>query len=91
MFAERPNGVDDLRFRSRLRELATPGQIQDSRLVLNRKLPSSRINEKVEQYAKEFVLCKVCKKPDTILKKEDHITMMKCTACGAKNPVRTKI
>ncbi len=74
-----------------LKELATPGNVDGPRLILGRKISSPLINDKIEQYAKEFVLCKVCKKPDTVLKKEDHITMMKCTACGAKNPVRTKI
>jgi len=74
-----------------LRELATPGNLDGPRLILGRKISSSPINVKIEQYANEFVLCPVCKKPDTILIKEERITMMKCTACGAKNPVRTKI
>jgi len=74
-----------------LKELASPGSIDGPRLILGRKISSSLINAKIEQYTNEFVLCPVCKKPDTILKKEERITMMKCTACGAKNPVRTKI
>ena len=74
-----------------LRELASPGSIDGPRLILGRKISSSLINAKIEQYTNEFVLCPVCKKPDTVLKKEERITMMKCTACGAKNPVRTKI
>jgi len=37
------------------------------------------------------VLCPECKKPDTQLKKEDRITTIKCSACGAKHPVRAKI
>lgn len=74
-----------------LKELASPGSIDGPRLILGRKISSSLINNKIEQYISEFVLCPVCKKPDTILKKEERITMMKCTACGAKNPVRTKI
>ena len=74
-----------------LRELASPGNLDGPRLILGRKIPSSLINEKIKQYAEEFVLCPVCKKPDTILTKEEKVTTMKCTACGAKNPVRTKI
>jgi len=61
------------------------------RLVLGRKLASSLINEKIKQYAELFVLCTECKKPDTQLKKEDRITTIKCTACGAKHPVKAKI
>ena len=74
-----------------LRELASPGSIDNQRLILGRKLPSSLINSKIEQYINGFVLCPECKKPDTILTKEEKITMIKCTACGAKRPVRAKI
>lgn len=73
------------------RELATPADIDGPRLVLGRKLAASTVNSKIEQYANDFVLCKICKKPDTILTKENKITFLKCQACGAKNPVRAKI
>ncbi len=74
-----------------LRELASPGNVDGPRLILGRKIPASLINEKIKQYAEEFVLCPICHKPDTILTKEERFTVMKCTACGAKNPVRSKI
>lgn len=75
-----------------LKELATPGEIKKSgALILGTKVPASRINEKVRQYANEFVLCFECGKPDTTLSKEDGITYMKCTACGARNVVKAKI
>lgn len=74
-----------------LRELATPGNVDGPRLILGRKIPASLINEKIKQYAEEFVLCPVCHKPDTILTKEERITTMKCTACGAKHPIAIKI
>ncbi|HLC58006.1 MAG TPA: translation initiation factor IF-2 subunit beta [Candidatus Nanoarchaeia archaeon] len=73
------------------RELATPGLIQDTRLILNRKLSSSSINEKLERYVKDFVLCPECKKPDTQLRKDNKVTTMKCMACGAKQPIKTRI
>jgi len=75
-----------------LKELATPGEVKKSgALILGTKIPASRINEKVRQYANEFVLCPECGKPDTTLAKEEGITYMKCTACGAKNVVKAKI
>ena len=75
-----------------LKELATPGEIKKSgALILGTKVPASRINEKVRQFANEFVLCSECGKPDTALVKEEGITYMKCTACGAKNVVKAKI
>ena len=75
-----------------LKELATPGEIKKSgALILGTKVPASRINEKIKQYANEFVLCSECGKPDTTIIKEDGMNYMKCTACGAKNIVKAKI
>ena len=75
-----------------LKELATPGEIKKSgALILGTKVPASRINEKIRQYANEFVLCLECGKPDTKIEKDGVLTYMKCTACGAKNIVKAKI
>lgn len=74
-----------------LRELAASGQKEGDRLVLNIKVQSAKINQKVEQYVKEFILCKACGKPDTELIKEDRLTFVHCLACGAKHPVRGKV
>src|SRR3989344_4232501 len=40
-----------------LKELATPGKVENERLILGRKLSSKFINEKIEKYVNEFVLC----------------------------------
>ncbi len=74
-----------------LKELATSGQKEGDRLVLNNKIPSEKINQKIEQYVKEFVICRECGKPDTELTKEDRLTFIHCLACGAKHSVRSKI
>lgn len=74
-----------------LKELAASGQKEGDRLVLNLKVPSAKINQKIEQYVKEFVLCKECGKPDTELIKQDRLTFIHCLACGAKHSVRSKI
>ncbi len=70
-----------------LKELAASGQKEGDRLILNIIVPSEKINQKIEQYAKEFVLCKECGKPDTEILKEDRLTYIHCLACGAKHPV----
>ena len=74
-----------------LKELATSGKIQGNRVVLQRKIPSKKINEKIADYAKEFVICKECKKPDTEIIKDKTFTFVHCLACGAKHSVRAKI
>ena len=74
-----------------LKELATSGQQEGERLVINSKIPSTKINNKIEEYVHEFVLCKECGKPDTEIKKEDRLSFVHCLACGAKHPVRGKV
>ena len=74
-----------------LKELAASGQREGDRLILNIKVPSAKINQKIEEYAQEFVICRECKKPDTELVREDRITFIKCLACGARHSVRSKI
>lgn len=73
-----------------LKELAASGQREGEKLVLNKKVPSSKINQKIEEYVKEFVTCKECGKPDTELIKESgkRITLIHCLACGAKHSVK---
>lgn len=73
------------------RELASPGILESDRLILARKTLSSKINEKIADYVKEFVICKECKKPDTELIKQDNFMFLHCLACGAKHSVRAKI
>jgi len=73
------------------KELATPGRIEKERLILNGKINSGRVNEKIELYVKEFVLCHECKKPDTEIISEKGIKFKHCLACGAKYPIKSKI
>jgi len=74
-----------------LRELATSGKIEGNRVVLQTKIPSTKINEKIQQYVNEFVFCKECGKPDTELVKQGTFMFVHCLACGAKHSVRAKI
>ena len=70
------------------RELATSGKIDNNRLILNTKAPSAKVNEKVQLYSKEFVLCNECKKPDTEILSEKGVKLKHCLACGAKSPIK---
>lgn len=73
------------------RELAAPAKIDGDRLILTKKVVSSKINEKIKSYVDEFVICKECKKPDTQLEKQGDFLFVRCLACGAKHSVRAKI
>jgi translation initiation factor 2 subunit 2 len=74
-----------------LKELATPGEIKNNLLIFGTKVSAAKINEKIERYAREYVLCKECHKPDTKIIKEGGFTFLKCTACGARQPIKSKI
>jgi len=37
----------------------------------------------------EYVTCKVCKSPETILEKDNRIFFLHCEACGAVKSVST--
>jgi len=73
-----------------LRELATPGDIKGNFLVLGRKISASMINQKISQYARLYVICTECGKPDSQLIKEGEIEFLKCLACGSKHPIKGK-
>lgn len=70
------------------KELAVYGRIDGNRLILKTKLNSARVNEKVEKYAKEFVICPVCGKPDTEMVSGKGMRHKHCLACGAKSPIK---
>lgn len=74
-----------------LKELATSGKVENNRLIFNTKLNSAKVNEKIQQYACEFVICDECKKPDTEIVSEKGIKYKHCLACGAKHPIKSKI
>ncbi|HDI03065.1 MAG TPA: translation initiation factor IF-2 subunit beta [Candidatus Pacearchaeota archaeon] len=71
------------------KELASQAIVEQNRLILNRKLNAKMVNEKIELYVKEFVICPECKKPDTELIKEKRFVFLHCLACGAKHSVRS--
>ncbi|MEM5814521.1 MAG: translation initiation factor IF-2 subunit beta [Candidatus Aenigmatarchaeota archaeon] len=70
------------------KELAAPGSTDGTRASFQGRLSYRMLVGKLELYAKEYVICKVCGRPDTKLVKEGRIDQMKCEACGARSPVR---
>ena len=74
-----------------LKELAAAGNKDGERFILNKKVPSKKINQKIEEHAKEFVICQECKKPDTEITKEGRMHFLHCLACGAKHPIQSKV
>jgi translation initiation factor 2 subunit 2 len=73
------------------RELASTAEQSNQLIIFGSKVPASKINEKLEQYAQEFVFCRECNKPDSKLNKEGDIYYFKCQACGARYTFTSKI
>ncbi|MFB6114823.1 MAG: translation initiation factor IF-2 subunit beta [Candidatus Nanohalobium sp.] len=68
-------------------ELGTAGHIEGDELVLNGEFRRGKVNEKVHKYADEYLYCPECDRPDTVIKKEKGVEILKCQACGARTPI----
>ena len=73
------------------RELATTAEQVNALVIFGSKMSASKINDKIQAYADEFVICKECGKPDSKLNKEGDVYYFKCQACGARYTFTSKI
>lgn len=69
------------------KELGIQGEVKGERAVFSRKVSSKDVNAKIEKYAKLYVLCEKCGKPDTELDEEGNKAFVRCLACGDKREV----
>jgi len=70
------------------KETASPVHSDGQRGIFQSKLQQRILQGKLENYIKEYVICKECKKPDTKLTKDGNITILRCEACGARATVK---
>lgn len=75
-----------LRFLSR--EMATAGNVDGVRAIFQGKFPRDTFERLIKRYTEEFVICPICKRPDTKIVKEKRFHFLICEACGAKSSVR---
>jgi len=75
-------------FKYILKELASPGVIDGSRVIFGRKLSSEMVNEKLKKFSDNFVICPECGKPETKIEKHEGVVFLRCSACGAKSNVK---
>ncbi len=69
------------------KSLAVPGSMKDNELWLQGKVSEFMLNQRIEDYAKAYVLCQSCGKPDTSLQKSERFLLLKCEACGARRSI----
>lgn len=70
-----------------LREMGTAGSRADGRLTLSGIFSTEELDSAIQKYVDQYVICKVCHLPDTILVREQRTEFLKCEACGAKYSV----
>ncbi|AGI47391.1 putative translation initiation factor aIF-2, beta subunit [Thermoplasmatales archaeon BRNA1] len=70
-----------------LKELGTPGSIEDRRVVFKAKLRVQDIDERVRDYTETYVICSECGRPDTHMEKDGRTFVLVCEACGARRPI----
>ncbi|RUS21050.1 domain found in IF2B/IF5-domain-containing protein [Endogone sp. FLAS-F59071] len=69
-------------------ELGTSGSVDGSqRLVIKGRFQQKQIENVLRRYIVEYVTCKTCKSPDTILTKDQRLYFVQCESCGSTRSV----
>jgi translation initiation factor 2 subunit 2 len=70
------------------REMATAATVQESRAIFQGRFRQDTFERLIQRYMDNFVICPVCKRPDTKIVKEKRLSFIICDACGAKSSVQ---
>ncbi|WFD32035.1 translation initiation factor eIF-2 beta subunit [Malassezia sp. CBS 17886] len=69
-------------------ELGTVGSVDGAqRLVIRGRFQPKQIENVLRRYIVEYVTCRTCRSPRTLLTKENRIYFLKCMACGSQRSV----
>lgn len=69
-------------------ELGTIGSVDGTqRLVIRGRFQPKQIENVLRRYITEYVICKTCKRPETLLSKKDRIFFVTCEKCGSQRSV----
>lgn len=69
-------------------EMATAAASQGSRVVFQGKFSPDTFERLLQRYMETYVVCPVCKRPDTKVVKEKRLSFLVCEACGAKSSIK---
>jgi len=70
-----------------LREFGTMGSNDAQQLLMKGQFRPSQIQEKFEDFLRQFVICPECGRPDTRILQEMRVNFLKCEACGSRHPL----
>src|SRR5881409_847414 len=71
------------------KEMATAGSFESGKGYFQGKFSRETINRLVEAYTNRFVICPVCKRPDTKVERKERLSFLVCEACGARSSILT--
>jgi translation initiation factor 2 subunit 2 len=71
------------------KELATAATTDGTRAIFQGVFKVESMNRLLNIYTQRFVICPVCKRPDTKMDRQERYTFLTCEACGARSSVST--
>ncbi len=71
-------------------EMATLANFDGTRAVFQGRFNYDTVRNLLEIYTEKYVVCPVCKRPDTRIVRERRLWFLQCEACGAKSSIGTK-
>jgi len=71
-------------------EMATLSWFDGTRVIFQGVFRVDSIRNLLEVYTKRYVVCPVCKRPDTRMVREKRLWFLQCDACGAKSSIGEK-
>ena len=70
------------------REMATAATYHESRAIFQGKFGRESFERLLLRYMESYVICPICKRPDTRLLKEKRLSFLVCNACGARSSTK---
>jgi len=71
------------------KEMATAGSYEGGKGYFQGKFSRETINRLVGVYTNRFVICPVCRRPDTKVERRERLSFLVCEACGARSSILT--
>jgi translation initiation factor 2 subunit 2 len=70
-------------------EMATLATFDGTRAVFQGRFRYDTVRNLLEIYTEKYVVCPVCKRPDTRIVRERRFWFLQCEACGARSSIGT--
>ena len=68
-------------------ELATAASLDGARAIFQGRFDVQTVTRLLDIYAQRFVICPICRRPDTKVEKEGRLLFLRCEACGARSSI----